>query len=166
MVFVGADSSGEVHCFDCLILHLRCEVMDPCFIHSNESTQKFVWITLKHCFEIVTRLRLRSTMSKRGTHLADSFFIFNCLCKIEFTVPCDMLVVSTSLRTFIRQSIKTISWPLSMIFGIFSLNCDVLNEVITCGCTTMFKFIHLIVYSRKCWCRCAMNIIQLGFFRR
>ncbi|KYQ50026.1 Histone-lysine N-methyltransferase SETMAR [Trachymyrmex zeteki] len=23
-------------------------IMDPCFVHSNESTQKFIWITLKH----------------------------------------------------------------------------------------------------------------------
>jgi len=31
-----------------LFLRLGCEVMDPCFVYSNESTQKFIWITLKH----------------------------------------------------------------------------------------------------------------------
>jgi len=29
-------------------LRLGCEVMNSCFVHSNESTEKFIWITLKH----------------------------------------------------------------------------------------------------------------------
>ena len=67
-----------------------------------------------YCFEIV--IRAGFTMS---THLADSFFI-NCSCKIEITVPCDILVSSTSLCTFTRWSVlvKTISWTLSMISGV------------------------------------------------
>jgi len=59
-----------------LFLRLGCEVMDPCFVHSNELTQKFIWITMKHlqhCFEIVILSRLWSTVSKRGTHLAELF---------------------------------------------------------------------------------------------
>ena len=92
--------------------------MDPCFVHSNESTQKFIWITLKHLqILFLNHTVARSTVSKRGTHLADSFFIPNCSCKIEITVPCDMPVVSTSSRTFICRSVKTISWTLSMISG-------------------------------------------------
>jgi len=104
-----------------MFLRLGCEIMDLCFVHSNESTQKFIWITLKHLqysFEIVTRSRLWFTVSKRGIHLADSFFKPNCSCKIEVTVPCDMPVASTSLRTFTRRSIKTIPWTLSMISGV------------------------------------------------
>ena len=30
-----------------LFFRLGCEVMNSCFVHSNESTQKFIWITLK-----------------------------------------------------------------------------------------------------------------------
>jgi len=75
-------------------------------------------------------------------HLADSFFIFNCSCKIEITVPCDMpMAVSTSSRT--RRSVKTILWTLSM-----QPQLDVPNEV-TYGCMTMFKFIHPIIYNHK-----------------
>ena len=66
----------------------------------------------------LSRSHLWSTVSKRGTHLADSFFIPNCSCKIEITVPCDMPVASISSRTFTRRSVKTISWILSMISGV------------------------------------------------
>ena len=54
-------------------------------------------------------------MSKRGTYLADSFFILNCSCKIEITVPCDMCGFNKP-RTC--RSVKIISWTLSMIFGV------------------------------------------------
>ena len=39
-------------------------------------------------------------------------------CKIENIVPCDMPVDSTISRTFIRRSLKTISWILSIISGV------------------------------------------------
>ena len=51
-------------------------------------------------------------MNKRGTHLADSFFIPNSY-KIEITVPCDMPMISTSSHIFTRRSIKIISWMIS-----------------------------------------------------
>ena len=117
------------------------------FRFSNDSIQKFIWITLKspNIFEIITSC-LRSTVNKRGTHLADSFFILNCSCKIEITVPCDMPVASTSSRTFTRRSVKTISWILSMI-------SDVAASIgrLERGASHVrsFKFIHPIVYSCK-----------------
>ena len=123
------------------------------------------WNISKHCFEIVTRSRLWSTVSKRGTHLADSFFIPNCSCKIKITVPCDMPVASTHSRTFTRQ---TNIVDFIDDFWRSSLNWTSRTRCIACECTITFKFIHPIVYSRKRWCRCAMNIIQLDFdfFRR
>jgi len=104
----------EVHCFDLLFLHLGCEIMDPCFVHSNESTQKFIWITLKHLQTLFWNRHTVALMihSKRSIHLADSFFISNYSCKIEITMPCDMPAASTSSRTFTRRSVKTISWTL------------------------------------------------------
>ena len=36
------------------------------------------------------------------------------------TVPCDMLVASTISRTLIRRSLKTTSWILSIISGVFT----------------------------------------------
>jgi len=40
-------------CF--VFLRLRCEIMDPCFVHSNESTQKFIWITIETSPNIVLK---------------------------------------------------------------------------------------------------------------
>jgi len=138
--------------------------MNPCFVHSNESTQKFIWITLKSSPNIVlksSRSHLWSTVNKRGTYLADSFFISNCSCKIEITVPCDIPVTSTSSRIFTRRSVKTISWIIDD-FWHSNLNWTSRTRCMTCGCTTTFKFIYPIIYRKRC-CRCAMNIIQLWF---
>jgi len=55
-------------------------------------------------------------VSKRGTYLADSFFIPNCSCKIEITVPYDM-PVATSVLSFVDQS-KQYRGSLSIIFGV------------------------------------------------
>jgi len=84
------------------------------------------------------------SVSKRGTHLADSFFPI--VYKIEITVPCDTPVVSTSSRTFTRQSVKTISDFIDD-FWRSNLNWTSRTRCITYGCTTTFKFIHSIVYN-------------------
>lgn len=44
--FFGADSLFAVHCFGCFF-RLRCEMMDPWFIHGYESTHQFRFITAK-----------------------------------------------------------------------------------------------------------------------
>ena len=144
--FFGADSPGEVHCF---WLFLRLRWSNGCFVHSNESTQKFIWNSLrwnisKHCFEIITRSRLWSTVSKRGTHLADSFFIPNCSCK-NWNHCAMWYVCGLNKRscTFTCRSVKTISWIFFIDdFWRSSLNWTSRTRCITCGCTTTFKFIH------------------------
>ena len=62
----------------------RCEIMDH-VLSTVMMTQKFIWITLKHLQTLFWNCHTVALMihSKRGTHLADSFFIPNCLCKIE-----------------------------------------------------------------------------------
>jgi len=81
--------------------------MDSCFVHSNESIHLYYVKSIsKHCFEIVIRSRLWSTVSKRSTHLADSFFILNCSCKIEITVPCDMPVKCLNKLVHFHSSIS------------------------------------------------------------
>ena len=135
------------------------------FRHSNESTE----IHLNYV-ETSPNIVLKSShdhtydpVSKRGTYLADSFFIPNCSCKIEITVPCDMPVASTSSCTFTCRSVKTISWTLSIISGVAASIGRPERGAFTCECTITVKFIYPLVYSRKRWCRCAMNIIQLSF---
>jgi len=87
-----------------LFLRFGCEVMFT-VMNWRRNSSELHWNISKHCFEI-TRSCLWSTVSKCGTHLADRFFIPNCSCKIEITVPCDMPVASTSSRIFTRRSIN------------------------------------------------------------
>ena len=70
-----------------LFLRLRCEVIDPCFIHGYESTQKpalLLWNIAKHSIETSSRRCFCSIVSKRGIQLAHSFlmtkFLFNMRC--------------------------------------------------------------------------------------
>ena len=152
-----------------LFLRLECEVMDPCFVHSNESMQKFIWNSLrwnisKHYFEIVTRLRL-STVSKRGIHLANSFIIPNS-CKIEITVPCDMPVASTSSRTFTRRSVKTIVDFIDD-FWRSSLNWTSRTRCITRPCLNSFMQLYTVAtlvqmcyehYPTRFWFLSVLNL--------
>ena len=125
-----------------LFLRLGCEVMDLCFVHSNKSTKKFIWI------ETSRNIVLKSShghaydphWANAATciHLVDSFFVPNYSCKIKITVPCDMLVASTSSRTFIRSKIL---WTLSMISGVGAnwtsqMRC-------TCGWGHMWMYDHV-----------------------
>lgn len=53
-------------------------LINPCFIHSYETVQEFVWITMntaKYSSKAVTRLCLRSIVNKYGTHLTNTFFL-------------------------------------------------------------------------------------------
>ena len=97
------------------------------------------WNISKHYFEIVTRSRLWSTVSKRGTHL-DSFFIPNYSYKIKITMLCDMPVASTSSRTFISQN-NIVDFIDD--FWRSSFNWTSWTRCIICGCTTTFKFTQL-----------------------
>jgi len=50
-------------------------------------------------------------VSKRGTYLADSFFIPNYLYKIEITVPCDMPVAQqTRALSLVDHIFNTIQY--------------------------------------------------------
>ena len=103
-----------------------------------------------HCFKIVTRSRLWSTVSKRGIHLANSFFISNCSCKIEITVPCVYTYGLNKLAHFHSSISQNNIVDFIDDFWRSSLNWTSRTKCITCGCTTTFKFIHPIVYSCKC----------------
>jgi hypothetical protein len=67
------------------------------------------------------RVRFLSAVSKRGTHLAQSFFISSPSCKIYPTRSFEMPIVSAILRTFIRWSSNSISCTCSMISGVVAL---------------------------------------------
>ena len=95
------------------------------------------WNIFKHCFEIVTWSRLWSTVSKCGTHLADSFFIPNWSCKIEITAMWSLCLNKLALSL---RSVKTIS-TLLMISGMPQLKFR--TRCITCVRSRLNSFTQL-----------------------
>ena len=85
--------------------------MDPCFIHGYKSTQKVGFIAVniaKHSIETSSRRCFCSIVSKRGTHLAHSYFmskfLINMRCTTLFEMPrsCDL----TPLDFFLWGHVK------------------------------------------------------------
>ena len=74
----------------------------------------------KHSFEVVTRLRLWSSVSNRGTHLADSFLMSKYSCKMWCTRSVEMPTASATSHTFILLSSNIIPWILSTISGVMT----------------------------------------------
>jgi hypothetical protein len=72
----------------------------------------------KHCFQVVIGFRSLSTVSKRGTYLADSFVIPKYSCTIFCTGSDEMPTISTISLIFIRRSANTISWILWIISSV------------------------------------------------
>ena len=63
-----------------------------------------LWLnSIKHCSEVVSRLRLLSGVSKRGTHHADSFLMHKISCRIWPTRSFEMHTVSAISRIFNRR---------------------------------------------------------------
>ena len=89
-----------------LFFHFWGAVMHPCFINCNK---------IRLNFEIVTRDHFWFTISYRGTHLADNFFMPQCSCNILNTRYFEMFTLSDISRTFTQRSSKTISWILLTI---------------------------------------------------
>jgi len=142
-----------------LFLRLGCEVMDPCFVHSNrcnESTQKFIW-TLhwnisKHCFKIVTRSCLWSTVSKCSSPILPIAFSYSIVhAKLKSLCHVICLWPSQQARALVDQ--------LKQYCGLYrcSLNWTSQMRCITYGCMTMFKFIHPIIYNHKRWYKYAQH---------
>ena len=109
------------------ILSSRVWSVDSCFVHNNESTQKFIWIIVETSPNIVLK-------SSHGRAYGSQWANAAPILPIAFSYPIvraklkslchDMSVASTSSRTFTRQSIKTISWILSMISSVaVSIGC-------------------------------------------
>ena len=132
-------------------IHVSSTVMNRC-----RNSFGLRWNIFKYCFEIVTRSQL-STVSKRDTHLADSFFIPNCSCKIEVTVPYDMSSSFNKLAHF-HSSInqKKQSWTLSSVAALIGHPERGASHV-------EVRFIHPIVYNCKRWCRCYEHPTRLWF---
>jgi len=104
------------------------------YVHTYVCMDRCTWFSLlfvnfglrlnniKHCSEVVSRLRLLSGVSKRGTHRADSFLMPKISCRIWLTRSFDMPTVSAVSRIFNRRSANTRSWTfvtLSTVVAVF-----------------------------------------------
>ena len=90
--------------------------MDPCFIHSNESTQKFIWITLKH---LQTLFWNRHMVALSQWANAASYQAFHIQLFVQNWNHCVMwYACDLNKLVHFHSSIKTISWTLSMISGV------------------------------------------------
>ena len=120
LAFFGADSPGKTHCLDCCLVSgvLWCIHVSSTVTNRRKNSSLLRLNNAKHSIEVVTRLRLWSIVSKRGTHLADSFFIPKWSFKIETTDPCDMPMAYTISRTFNLRSANTILRIFSIVSGI------------------------------------------------
>jgi len=70
----SSPSSGHVRRVKSTVstVGLWCVPVDPCIVHGHETTQKLLRIALKQ----------RQTVTKRGTHRADSFLMPKISCRI------------------------------------------------------------------------------------
>lgn len=103
--FFGAGTGGKVHYFDCSLVSGVHQ-----WIHVLSQRKNSLGLRLnsaKYCSEVVTRLRLLSGVSKRGTHLADSFFIPKISCCICLERSFEMRTISAISCTFNRRFTKT-----------------------------------------------------------
>lgn len=58
-----------------LFLHLRCEVMGPCFIYGYESMQKICFIIVNHCQTLDWNIPHKGVFVPRSSYLVHSFLI-------------------------------------------------------------------------------------------
>jgi len=100
------------------ILVCNGESVSSIVINRCRKSVLFLLKRSKHCSKIFTRVRFWSAVSKRGTHLAQSFFISNSSCKIYPTRSFEMPIISEISRIFIRRLSSTISCTCLMISGV------------------------------------------------
>lgn len=103
--FFGIDSPGE---------GLRCVMMDQSLIHGYETPLDSVesWPDIS---ETVTRFCFCSSVNKRATHRAESFFMLKISCGIWLTRSSKVLVASAISFIFYQQLASTASLILSTV---------------------------------------------------
>ena len=155
---------------------VRPLIMKPRFVNSYITSQKFLWITLKHAQTLLRRNHtsplLWSTVSKRGTYLADSFLMPKHSCKMYHTRPTKMFTVPLNSRTFNRRSLSTMLWILSIIswevtsFGRPGRSASLMNHamrwsrLLIISCELFFSFF----YWFSSWKIMFNNYTKLAFF--
>ena len=123
-----------------LFLRLGCEIMDPCFVHSNESMQKFIWIMLKH---------LQTLKSSHNRAYSPQWANAAPILPIAFSYPivraklkllCHVICLWLQQLAYFHSSVKIVDfiddfWR--------SLNWTSRMRCITCGRPRLNSFIQL-----------------------
>ena len=128
-----------------LPIGLRCMVMNLRFIHRHKTSKKVRSIQSVRCnnaksaVESSTRCCFWTTVNKRDTHRADSFFISKTSCKMYPARFFEMSTASANSRNFTLQLLKTMHLPYDS--RIRSFFWPSRARCVFGACTTHFKFI-------------------------
>lgn len=100
-VLFGTDSPKKTHSFDCCLVSgvLYWNLVTSTSMEWRENSFGLRLNVTMYSFEVVTRLGLWLIVSKRDTHVTDSFVVHKFYFKFETTEPCDMSVAPTIFRT-------------------------------------------------------------------
>lgn len=112
-------------------------------------------------FDIVTRLGLRSIVSKRRAHLAGGFFISKWSFKIETTQPYGMCMVSTSSRVS-KKNKPTTYHGFFYCFGCNDINWAFRVLAHTRSCSTTLTFSKLFYCNWTWWWRIPIVFIKVS----
>ena len=140
-------------------------MVNPSLIHSNKSTQKSVLFLLKrskHCSEIFKRVRFWSAVSKRSTHLTQSFFISNSSCNLSYTFFWN----AYSLSNFTHFHPAVIQYHIVHLFNDFWCCCTFWTSfkwIIFKAGTATFKLGSPFLYCWKRRRRVPINFYELRF---
>jgi len=135
--------------------------MDPRFIHRHKTSKKVRSITLqqRQTIESSTRCCFWSTVSKRGTHRADSFFISKRSCKMYLARSFEMPTASANSRNFTLRSLKTIRCTCFTISA-FVASFGLPERGASLACTTHFKFTKPLINCCSRRSRCGITFLQ------
>lgn len=143
--FFGARSPPEVHWFDSSFSWWI--LVDICVVHSNESTQKLLWITLKY-----GEIRFRNgRVHERHNIRADSFLMSSLLCKRLSDRWPEMHTASAIPRTFILRASIHHSLQFINHFGCCNLIWASTTFGVTCVCMTTSKLSKPVLDGSNRW---------------
>ena len=101
-----------------LLIWLRSEVVDPCFIHCQKDSFLLHWNSCKHSSESSMHCYFWLTVSKRCTQFQHSFLIDKYSCKMVNTLPSDIFNYSAILHNFNLWMTKMSFWSFLVFYRI------------------------------------------------
>ena len=146
-----------------LFFRFWCVIVNPSTVTKRRRNSFGLHLNMsKQCFEVVMRFRFCSTVSKRGTHLADSFFMPNVSCRTFCMRSVEIFTMLAISLIFTRRSANMISWILLTISSVV-LNWMTWALFIKNGCSATLKFVVPISYGSHRRCVILIYDMQLFF---